>query len=606
MYFITYSAYDFYDLIPQLIAFGMMVLFPAFNVFAALQYDRQVIAHIGLIGAYAVPFLLGDESGDSNVLFSYMTILNIGILVIAFKRNWKILYYAAFGLTWFIFYAWLVTGYQMSEDYYTAIVFATVFFISFYFTFLAYKLVQKEQLDIDDIIMLLINSFIYFWIGYQILSRHESGKDFLGLFTLANAAIHFIVSIIIYRQKLSDKNLFYLIACLVLVFITIAIPIQLDGNGVTLLWALEAALLFWIGRTKGNPIFEKISYPLMLLSFVSIIQDWSFLYPSRYSEIKLKPILNVNFLSSLIFVGAFGFINWLNQNKKYKSPIATQTRTDQGLNLLFPIILVVAIYFAFRMEISNYWHQLYTDSIIKINEEGNNYSSTKRNYDLLNFKSIWIINYSLLFVSILAVISHFKLKNKQAAWTIFRIIIITILVFLVQGLYNLSDLRESYIDGSLSEYYNQGPFYIWIRYVSYLFVAVPIIVCHKYLKDSIEDRDLTLILDVVIHVSILWITSSELINIMDLSNSSQSYKLGLSILWGVYALILIAIGIWKKKKHLRIGAIILFSITLLKLFFYDITHLDTISKTIVFIALGVLLLIVSFLYNKYKGAIADE
>ena len=116
----------------------------------------------------------------------------------------------------------------------------------------------------------------------------------------------------------------------------------------------------------------------------------------------------------------------------------------------------------------------------------------------------------------------------------------------------------------------------------------------------------SLIFDLGLHISILWIVSSELINWLDLSGSSDSYKLGLTILWGVYALALIILGIWKKKKHLRIGAIVLFSVTLVKLFFYDISHLGTLSKTIVFLALGVLLLIVSFLYNKFKDVISGE
>jgi len=65
---------------------------------------------------------------------------------------------------------------------------------------------------------------------------------------------------------------------------------------------------------------------------------------------------------------------------------------------------------------------------------------------------------------------------------------------------------------------------------------------------------------------------------------------------------LINFGIWK-KKHLRIGAIALFAIVLAKLFLYDIAYLDTISKTIVFVALGVLLLIISYLNNKYRKLI---
>jgi uncharacterized membrane protein len=69
---------------------------------------------------------------------------------------------------------------------------------------------------------------------------------------------------------------------------------------------------------------------------------------------------------------------------------------------------------------------------------------------------------------------------------------------------------------------------------------------------------------------------------------------------------LIILGIWKKKKYLRIGSIILFGITLLKIFLYDLSDLDTISKTIVFIVMGSLMLIVSFLYIKYRSVLFGE
>jgi uncharacterized membrane protein len=91
-----------------------------------------------------------------------------------------------------------------------------------------------------------------------------------------------------------------------------------------------------------------------------------------------------------------------------------------------------------------------------------------------------------------------------------------------------------------------------------------------------------------------------------MAGSSESYKLGLSILWGSYSLMMIALGIWKNLKFLRIMAIIIFAVTLVKLFFYDVSHLGTIQKTILFVSLGILLLIISFLYNKYKNIISDE
>lgn len=109
-----------------------------------------------------------------------------------------------------------------------------------------------------------------------------------------------------------------------------------------------------------------------------------------------------------------------------------------------------------------------------------------------------------------------------------------------------------------------------------------------------------------VHVSCVWILSSELLHWLDFADMRGSYKLTLSILWGGYALAVIGFGIKKNIKYLRIGAMILFAATLVKLFFYDIAHLATISKTIVFVSMGVLLLIASFMYNKFKDKMIDE
>ena len=63
----------------------------------------------------------------------------------------------------------------------------------------------------------------------------------------------------------------------------------------------------------------------------------------------------------------------------------------------------------------------------------------------------------------------------------------------------------------------------------------------------------------------------------------------------------------EKSSNLTIiGAMVLFGITLAKLFLYDIASLNTISKTIVFVSLGILLLVISFLYNKFKDKIVDD
>ncbi|MFC4635574.1 DUF2339 domain-containing protein [Dokdonia ponticola] len=609
MYFITFSAYNFYELIPQTIAFVFMVIFTIFSVIAAINYNKQIIAHIGLVGAYAVPFLLNDGSGKVAVLLSYMSIINIGILIISFKKYWKPLFYSSFGLTWVIFLAWFAAEYQQQEHFNLACIFLTTFFVIFYVTFLAYKLIKNEKFGIENIVLLLINSFIFYGLGYAILSGHETGKELLGVFTLCNAIIHFVVSVVIYRKKLADKNLFYLVAGLVLVFITITIPVQLDGNWVTLLWAAEAVLLFWIGRAQKITVYEKLSYIVMAIAFFSLVHDWFAAYNSygyAYTKVPFTSIFNIHFLTSLLVIAAFGGIQYINSDKKYTPAFGKKNGLTKIISFLIPAALIFISYFAVRFEIVNYWDQLFNNSSVSLETDGDTFANQYSNYSLWNFKSIWTLNYSLLFFSILAFVNLKKIKNTSLTYISLGLLTLVILIFLISGLYELSELRETYLDKASSKYFVRGFFYIGIRYVSFMFLALAIFLSYQLIRQDSIKKKIHIPFEILFHITILWVLSSELIHWMDMGASEQSYKLGLSILWGVYALFLIGLGIWKKKQYLRIGAITLFGITLIKLFVYDIAHLNTISKTIVFVSLGVLLLIISFLYNKYKSTITNE
>ncbi|HKP69140.1 MAG TPA: DUF2339 domain-containing protein, partial [Pyrinomonadaceae bacterium] len=145
MYFVTYFAYSSYGLIGQLPTFGLMIMFTAGTVTAALIYSRQVIAHIGLVGAYAVPFLLSTDSGNYLALFIYMAVINTGILVVSVLKEWKPIFYTASVFTWAIFCGWYATKYTETH-FDLALIFLAVFFLIFY----AVKLVQAYLLKDDE------------------------------------------------------------------------------------------------------------------------------------------------------------------------------------------------------------------------------------------------------------------------------------------------------------------------------------------------------------------------------------------------------------------------------------------------------------------------
>jgi uncharacterized membrane protein len=606
MYFLTFLAYDFYQLIPQAVAFGFMLLFTVFTVVAALNYQKQIIAHIGLVGAYATPLLLSSGSGQVAVLFSYMALINVGILFIAVKKYWQPLYYVAFILTWTIFGLWFEGDYNNSY-FSLAFGFSLIFFALFYATFLANKLLQKRTFSLVDVLALLANAFIFYGLGFAILNYVPTLEKYIGAFTLANAVLHFGVSVLIYSQKLADRNLFYLVSGLVLTFVTIAVPAQLNGNWVTLLWAAEAALLFWIGRSKKVMVYEKLSYPLMVLASFSLVQDWQLSY-LFYNDTKAlpSPIFNSYFLSSLLFIGAFSFIRFVHLKHK---PAVNLTSAMSIYNIgvaMSAIILVAAVYFSFFLEIANYWQLRLNQSLIKMPSENSDYVQSIFNNDYKHYRLVWLVNYSLIFAGLFSFIGLKTLKSNLIANVNLVLNLLAALLFLTIGLHQISGLRESYVDQANNEFYNVGAFAIGIRYISLLVMAGLLWVSYNIVMAAFLKKNYVRPFQLLLHSSILWVASSELIHWLHFVGANETYKLGLSILWGVYALFLIILGIWKNNKYLRIVAISLFGVTLLKLFAYDIQALNTLGKTSVFVSLGVLLLIISFLYNKYKHIISDE
>ncbi|MGC2237911.1 MAG: DUF2339 domain-containing protein [Pyrinomonadaceae bacterium] len=611
MYFITYFAYSLYGLFPQTSAFALMLIFTAFTVAAAINYNRQVIAHIGLVGAYAVPFLLSDNSGNYAFLFAYIAIINGGILAISLKKYWKPLFYTSFIFTWTTFYGFYLIKYQTAGHFNLALIFLTIFFLIFYLTFIAYKLISRENVAIENIVLILANSFIFYGFGYSILDRNEGFANYLGLFTAVNAAIHFVFAFAVSRLKLIPQDLIYLLSALVLTFATIAVPVQLDGNFVTLVWTVEAAILFWIGRAKQIRLYEYYSFPLMFLATVSLIADWMAFNDFRvFNDIRQSgySFFNGTFITSCVFVCAFTFIHFLNRDEKYEP--ALDAEIHKPLSYLIPTIALCALYNTFRMQIHNYFHfQMTVTDVIDFHSPLLE-NQLRAGKDIGFFNALWQINYTMFFLTVLSFVNIKRWKNTALAYATIILNIFSLMIFLAIGLYFLGVLRETYLLQSIGETSNRGIMHILIRYISYVFVAGSIFSLFKYTKEEflrevLPEDSLKQTFEFVLYVSLWLILSSELINLMDILGYKDSYKLGLSILWGIYALVLIILGIYQNNKHLRVGAIALFGFTLAKLFFYDIAELDTISKTIVFVSLGILLLIVSFLYNKYKHLIFE-
>jgi uncharacterized membrane protein len=82
--------------------------------------------------------------------------------------------------------------------------------------------------------------------------------------------------------------------------------------------------------------------------------------------------------------------------------------------------------------------------------------------------------------------------------------------------------------------------------------------------------------------------------------------LAFSLVWLGYAIGVMALGIWRRARWMRLGAMALLAGVVLKVFIYDLSFLGTAYRPASFAGLGVVLLAVSFLYQKYRSALFES
>ena len=482
------------------------------------------------------------------------------------------------------------------EDFTPYFIFNLVTFLTFYIAFIFQKIHQEKELKEIDVVLFLSNSLLFFGMGVWYIYDYYTmeNRTIMAMFTLVNALLHFGVAYYFHVKKFPSQGLKYLILVLALSFATLVIPIQFKGSWITVFWSAEAALLFWFGRHKNLLVYERISYAVMVLASISLLIDWvkapnilDIVNPDKF--IYLTPFGNALFINTLLYSAAFGFMAYTH----HLTQLANK-EIYKILSIILNILCVASLYFIFFREIS-----ILCDvrALQQTPNLTNNYVAWEA---LNNFKTIWRTVYSLLFVTIYTLLNIRVFKSKQLGEIQFGISTLLTFIFMTLGLYTFSELRESYLDNPQLS--------LWFLNVRYVGIVVFAIFCYtSYLLSRFLNlkEEMQKSLEFVLHLIILWVASSELLHWTELYRSASNYKLGLTILWGSYALFLVVLGIFKRKKHLRISGIVLIGFSILKLFLYDTTHLDALRKTIVFVILGFLVLVASFFYNKYTNKIEE-
>ena len=299
LYLSVYAAFHYYHLIPQSVAFLGMIAITGAMLAIALGRDSQAVAFLALMGGFLTPGMVSTGVDAQVVLFSYLALLNGAVLVIAHKRNWRSLELVGFFWTLLYFAGWYGSFYESAKLLRTAS-FATLFFAEFSALPLLHTR-RGEKLSGQHVALVLLNASWFLLALHDML--YQSHRWMLTLAVLGLAAAYLgAVRLLPTEEKDGDiSTTRILFAGLALTFVTLAIPIRLEGKWITIAWAIEGAVLIWSGFRIRFPLLRTAG--LILFAIVA----FRLFNPMEAGRFLLNPRFAVFAISVLCFAAAVFF-----------------------------------------------------------------------------------------------------------------------------------------------------------------------------------------------------------------------------------------------------------------------------------------------------------
>lgn len=306
LYLAFFAAFARYHIISQLPAFLLMLLVTATAVLMAARYDAIAIAILGLIGGFLTPVLLSTGTDNQVGLFSYITLLNLGVLATAYFKQWRVLNYLAFIATGMMTAGWMDRWYE-PEKLWTTVFFLTLLFVIFALLAVFHNIINQRLTRAPEIALVFINAFLYFTTTYNLLEPQY--RSYLGLFALLMSAVYIGFGYLAYSRDREDNYLSLTFLGLASLFLTFAIPIQLDQHWVTIGWAIEGAVLVWIGL-RAESFLTRVAAAVVFL--IAVLHWFAFdaVEFGYFEGQPFTPLLNRRAASALVMIASFALAAW--------------------------------------------------------------------------------------------------------------------------------------------------------------------------------------------------------------------------------------------------------------------------------------------------------
>ena len=560
-YLITAIAFHYYTLFSHTIAFVILCVTTIFMSAVSVLYDRKELAVTALVGGFIAPFIISTDSSSIISLQIYITILNIGMFCLAMYKKWAILPMVSFAFTYIILWGTTALGsFSDSEavsTYPTLFAFATLFYVIFLLPVVFILRTQYgENTRLGLLGIITANSFMYLIYGDFLLQHFEASSDTTAYLAFFIAAVNLAIHLYLRFRVEGQDTLRNLMLGLAVTFASMGIPILFSAANVLMVWAAESVLLLWLFTKEKNRIYELASAVLLLLTLGALAYY-------RTTDTFIHDTGDSLFFNGAFFVTTFVSIAYY----------------------------VIAVIMQFNKEL---------------------FSDTKRLIAYTPCNAIaYALGFSILFLAFRDNY-HFHLEQPISEYASLLTANIMLLggALILRKRFEISENKLAYeislylagILFAMTVWNYTAPEGLLLRWLMALVTIAYMAYCMRgQLLVASNQRNLHTEYSII--STLMWLTLTRFLLItFNEVNFSTAFSLSL----GIAAFILMCIGMRYHSKEIRIVSLAEFGIVIGKLILNDVWAMPALGKIIVFISLGALLLILSFLYQKLKDALFNE
>lgn len=582
LYFTVFAAADFYHLIEMPVAFGLMIGVTTLSGWLAVRFHSKLVAILGVLGGYGTPIMLDTGVVNFTGLYGYMTILGLGVLGVCAHKRWPLLNYLSLTCNWALALAAL-RGYQ-PVHFQEVLAFLTGFFVLFSTMVFVYNLRNRVKSNLLDLLVLFGNAGVYFVTAFRLIEM-QHGREWTAALTLGLAAFYILHVYYGLARKILDRELMLSFIGLAAFFLTITIPLVLSDAWLTVSWSIQALILLWISAKLDSQFLRHIAY----LLYAIVIYRFSFLdLPANYPQGAMTAVPLADYwrllLSRVVMfgvpIGSIAAASRLLTHMPSRGALAIDGESDMSevvsRNGAAATLLVLAaggLFLSLHLELSRTFGDLVPDFRLPV------------------LTVLWVAMSAFL----IRQYNHTANAAFFALGALFGLGAIVKLFYFDLPSWELSD--RLWYDGAYS-----------VRAAGLrLFDFGLIIALLAWVATRVKGNDVEPGFGVssgVLAVGMLFLFTTLELNTFLHSYLEELRYGGISILWSIYALVFVLVGIRRNVRGLRYVGLLLFAIVAAKVFFVDLSQLDQIYRIVAFIILGVIVLSGSFLYLQYRQTFA--